>query len=389
MSEPSGSSPAAGGRWRQLGRKVTLMCGTLVVLALLLEIGARLFLDVVPPLTVRDPVLGNTYHRSLRIKVYEPEAQREVFLRFNDVGFRGPDRPLEKPDGVRRVAIVGDSMIASLGVDEQDTLVHRLEQMLNESDSGETWEVMNFGVSGASPGQGIVLYRELVSRFEPDVVICGYFVGNDLADNCNRLSHNPRIYFDFDENGNYRQLPYSAAQARLSQFLNRHARFYVWQKHLLLKARDAAHETLHTFRPGAWIYCTKVPEKVEHAWRLTEAAIELFQREVVDRGGRFVFLQIPASEQIYRDRFETLAAIDEQYTAQFDWDHPDRRLGEICDRLGVPSLSLTEAFRAAAPGASSTIEAEWLFHRGMGHLNERGNEVAARAIHRFLTRGDG
>ncbi len=53
-------------------------------------------------------------------------------------------------------------MIASLGVDEQDTLVHRLQEMLNEPAADVTWEVLNFGVAGASPRPEISLYRGLV-----------------------------------------------------------------------------------------------------------------------------------------------------------------------------------------------------------------------------------
>jgi hypothetical protein len=56
--------------------------------------------------------------------------------------------------------------------------------------------------------------------------------------------------------------------------------------------------------------------------------------------------------------------------------------------LGVPYLSLTEDFRAVAPSHSRLVKAEWLFHNGKGHFNEQGNDVGARAVHRFLTRGE-
>lgn len=386
-SSPRDPNPAPSARWKQLAKKLSLLFGTLLALALVLEAGTRLFTDIIP-LTVRDPVLGKRYRRSFQKSVYEPESGRDIFMRFNDVGFRGPDRPLTKPEGVRRVAVLGDSMIAALEVEEQDTLVHLLEQMLNESNPEITWEVMNFGVAGASPGQEIVLYRELVSRFDPDIVICGYFAGNDLADNCNRLSHNPRIYFDFDEDGSYQQLPYAVSRARFSQFLNRHSRFYVWQKQMASTLVHSARSNLQVFHPGAWIFCTQAPEKVSYAWKLTEAAINTLHRDVVDRGGQFVLVMIPSAHQVYRDLFEELAAIDEMYTDCFDWDNPDVRIGEICRRLGVPYLSLTEDFRAAAPSRSRRVKEEWLFHNGNGHFNEQGNGVGARAVHRFLTRGD-
>ena len=39
----------------------------------------------------------------------------------------------------------------------------------------------------------------------------------------------------------------------------------------------------------------------------------------------------------------------------------------------APKTPVVEAFRAAAPSASSSVQEEWLFQNGRGHCNERGN----------------
>jgi len=374
--------------WKQIAKKLALLLGTLVVLTALLEIGARLFTDTIPPLTVRDPAVGQHYLESFEGMVYVPEAGREVYLRFNKVGFRGPDRPWQKPEGVRRVAVLGDSMIASLAVDEEDTMVCRLERMLNQSHPDVTWEVFNFGVSGASPGQELVLYRELVSRFQPDIVLCAFFVGNDLADNCRRLSHSPRIYFDLDESGDLYQLPFSARRARLSQFLNRYSRFYVWQKGAFLKTRKKVRASAGLMAPRQWIYCRKENQDVAHAWKLSGEVIKAFHHEAESRGARFAVVMIPPALQIYENSFQRMLEKVGDLAPHFDPDYPDQRMGELCREAGVPFLSMLEDFREAAPSANSKVKQEWLFLLGEGHFNERGNALAARAIHRFLTRGD-
>ena len=374
------------GQWlSRFGKRLLLLGATFLMIAIVLEVGTRLFTETPAPLLVKDPVIGKRYRRSYDGVVYVPEAGRNIRLRFNRLGFRGPDVPTEKSGGIRRVAVLGDSFIASVGVDEEDTLVSRLEQMLSESNPEYKWEVMNFGVAGSSPGQEIALYRAVVREFAPDVVLCAFFAGNDLADNCRRLSANNRIYFDFNESGTYQQLPYSARQAGFSQILNRYSRFYVWQKHAMKKVRDSTRESMNVVPPGAWIYCAQAPDDVEYAWRLAEASITTLKNEVTQDGAEFATVLLPSSEQIYLDRWESLASMDPQ-GRRFDPGNPERRLGEICHRIEVSLVTMTSDFLAEAPSRLSSRPEEWLFHQGAGHFNEKGNEVAAAAVHDYLCR---
>lgn len=375
-------------RGKSLVKRLTLLAVSLLVTLACLEAGLRLFSDVTPSLTEKDPLIGQRYLRSFEGDVFVPEARRQVALRFNDTGFRGPSRPEQKPPGVRRLAVLGDSMVASLAVDESETMVCQLERLLNESPSGSTWEVLNFGVNGASPGQELVLYREVVSRFQPDVVLGTFFVGNDLADNCSRLSSNPRIYFDVDESGNLRQQPFSARRAVASQFLNRYSRFYVWQKSALSRARHNVCQHAGKLDPGEWVYSKQEPPDVAHAWKITERIFEAFRREVESHGSRFAVVMIPCGAQVYKDAFSAVAARAGKYAEAFDPDYPDQRVAAICRQAGIPFFSMLDDFRQAAPSGSSGVRQEWLFCDGLGHFNERGDALAARAIHRFVTEPD-
>ena len=217
-------------RWKLIIGRLALMVGSLAISLAILEIGTRMFTTDNVPLLMKDPEVGLRFKRSFSGDLYDSEARRNVFMRTNRDGFRGPDRPLEKPAGVRRVAVLGDSMIAAVGVEEQDTLCVQLEKRLNESHPDHTWEVLNFGVNASSPGQELVLYQKLVAGYQPDIVICAFFVENDLADNSYRMSSSNRIYLDLDEEDNLYQRPFSAQRAVASQWLNRYSRFYLWQK---------------------------------------------------------------------------------------------------------------------------------------------------------------
>lgn len=368
-------------RTRRAAQNLALLLATLVLGLGLLEIATRLFTNMPPELGRRDAVLGKTYRPGFRGKVYVEESRRKVFLRFNRDGFRGEDLPQEPPPGSRRVAVLGDSFVASVACDEDDTCVRRLQGQLDESHPQVRWDVMNFGVSGSSTGQELVLYRELVSRYHPDVVLCAYYVGNDFTDNSTRFSTNPRIYFDLDDHGNLVQLPFSAARRRLSAWLNAHSRFYVWQK----RANDllVAHG-----KGDTRVYRTRTNGDLEHVWRLNARLIRELRDEVEGRGSRFVLVLFPSAPQVYPDVWRRLVEDAGGEAAHLDPDYPDRRLRSVCSESGIPIVTMTREFRdaARARSAEDTPADDLLFFGGVGHFTPQGNRLAARVIHDFLAR---
>lgn len=398
------------GRWIA---KAGLLTCTLALLVVALELSTRMFSEVVPPLMVADPVVCKTYLPGFSGSVYVDECDRHVQLRFHRDGFRGPDRPVEKPPGVRRIAILGDSMVAAIATDEGRTLVDQLQTKLNDAagSSADAWEVMNFGVSGSSPGQQMVLYRNVVAKYRPDIVLCAFFVGNDLSDMSSQIGTNPHLYFDLDDQGRLVQEPYSATRASATEWLNRHSRFYVWQKLALNKAR---HQIRKQFRqhaskksppaaakpasnqtdagdgrwldPGQWIYLTQETDKVAHAWAITGKVLEQFQREATDGGARFAALMIPSPEQVYDDYFQQVVRAAGKFGPHFDAQHPDLRMTQLCQQAGVPLITLTERFRQAAPDHDTGTRQQWLFLGGHGHFNDAGNRLAADVVYDFLTR---
>lgn len=368
---------------RRLPKRLAVSITALALTLLLAEGLTRLFSDVHAPLGRRDPRIGYRYARDVDVEIYVPESERRVRLRFNDDGFRGPSRPRRKPAGTCRVAILGDSQIAAIATREEDTLVGRLEDRLRSWSPGVRWEVLNFGVSGSSTAQELVLYRELVSRFAPDVVVLAYFEGNDLIDNSDRLSWASRIYMDLDDEGRLFQKPFSTARASGSSWLNRNSRFYVWQKERVNRVlhRMLDDEGLNVRGGGGGqTYRTDDSPDLRHAWRLTRALIDDLRNRVEADEGHFLLLYVPAAEgvdpHVWRARFG-----DSGGPSSRDPSYPRRRIGRMAGALGVDAVFLTEPFRAA-----SESDPEPLFYNGEGHINERGQDLAAREILAHLAR---
>jgi hypothetical protein len=104
----------------------------------------------------------------------------QSYERTNSHGQRDKQRTLQKPDGVRRVLLLGDSVVEGYGLRESETMSRQLEDLYPD---GST-EVLNFGVSAYCTRAEVELLEVKGLRFDPDVVIL-VFVENDF-DNFNR-----------------------------------------------------------------------------------------------------------------------------------------------------------------------------------------------------------
>jgi lysophospholipase L1-like esterase len=93
--------------------------------------------------------------------------------RSNSLGFRDAERTPDRPSGVVRVLVLGDSIAAGLKIDDDRSIFPAvLERLLGER--GVAAEVLNFGVSGYNTQQEVETLKEKGLRFRPDVVVLAY-----------------------------------------------------------------------------------------------------------------------------------------------------------------------------------------------------------------------
>ena len=96
---------------------------------------------------------------------------------INTSGFREREFSRNKPIGIYRIAVIGDSFTYGQGIAEEMRFTNLLEQRLN--DRTRRYEVLNFGRPGAETVDHLEILDTYVLDLSPDFVILQWFV-NDV-----------------------------------------------------------------------------------------------------------------------------------------------------------------------------------------------------------------
>lgn len=124
-----------------------------------------------------NPLLGFELKPNYRCDTPDYVASYE---RTNAHGLRDHERDTDKASDVRRVILLGDSVVEGYGLPQSQTISSRLQELCQQDDV----EVLNFGISAYCTRAEIELLEKKGLRFQPDEVVL-VFVENDF-DNFNR-----------------------------------------------------------------------------------------------------------------------------------------------------------------------------------------------------------
>ena len=134
---------------------------------------------------------------------YDPDIGfrvRPYYGGTNRFGFNDKDYPLRREAGTFRVLVVGDSFGWAGGKDGNYTAL--LEEKLSAATPPERRvEVINASYPGTHTGEQLLMLQKYGLQYEPDLVVLGFFAGNDFLDadpNRKRIIVND-VYIDIDK----------------------------------------------------------------------------------------------------------------------------------------------------------------------------------------------
>jgi hypothetical protein len=110
------------------------------------------------------------------------ELEYDYVWANNSLGMRDRERSPHKEPGSFRILFLGDSFVQGYGVPLEQTMAALLEASLNKPEREKRVEVLNAGIFGYGPFLEYLYLKELMPSIEPDLVIVGFFIGNDVGD---------------------------------------------------------------------------------------------------------------------------------------------------------------------------------------------------------------
>ena len=329
------------------------------------------------PQGVRFIVLDPTTHHRMRPGRHFL-TWRNDFAQWHTVnsdGYRGPERPRRKPEGVKRIWLTGDSFTFGKGVADDECYAARLEKRL-----GAGYEVLNAGVDSYSP---FTEYLDLEQRgfaYEPDLVVLAF----DVSDLWQEQAYRSLATFAPDgtplASDGRQLLERIPVPVRVERRLRRRSYFWAWALRRLDEwDRTWEHtEILEGRAPGTLEYTLSEDQALyEPQWRLVEDSLSRAARACRARGVPFVLVTYPWGHQV---------SASEWPRGRQAWGLPEgtvagqpgaRRLSAFAAREGIPFLDMTADFRRAPPLSP-------LYFRYDMHWTAAGHEVAAASLHAFL-----
>ena len=375
----------------RLLKNLALSAATIIVMAGLIEGGARVYADRLQgapgtskdPLLRFDPLLGWSKPRGTRGVIERPEYKVE--LEINSLGLRGPERGYAKPPGVRRVLLLGDSFVEGYTVREDESVRANLERLL--APRGPI-EVLNGGTHGYSTDQELLFFESEGRRYAPDEVVLLFYY-NDLHGNVSddgkpwfaveggalALRNSPVPAPRVDERERQRTFTLRTFRGSMALRLlsNRTLAGNPELHRALARAHLAEGEEEVDDPPPSWPFGPAHVREVDDMWTRTTLLFRALDLSVREAGSRLTIVYVPVRFEV-NDRAWELTRRRNGWGPRWKRERVVERFRAGCAELALRCADPGPRFRAAEDRGEET------YFPQDGHWAPAGHRVAAEAI---------
>jgi len=348
---------------------------TLVLTTLLLEGALRLFapqISTPAPRTLFTSDRGSRTRNAPGAHVVHDSAEFKVTYDINQQGLRANSDTGPATPGRTRLLVIGDSFTFGWGVAADQAFPALLDG--RHGANGQPVESLNAGVAGFGTDDEVGWMHEYGWALQPQVVLVGFFVGNDVED---VMRHITRSREDSPET---RQVIAAGAQARelrraqpdLQAWLEANAHSYVFLQRLLTPFLPPDAVRPPDVLDEAYTYLQPEPPDLAVGWQHTLQLLDEMQQKAREHQARLVVVAIPAAEQVNDGQWQALATTFHLAGTALDRDRPQQRLQAWSTQAGVPVIDLLPGFRAAHDSR--------LYFHADPHWTPAGQALAAQLI---------
>ena len=300
--------------------------------------------------------------------LYMPDhlTTRDIPLRWrfsssdgrNSLGLRNREISPKNP-GTFRILFIGDSLVWSGETSSGELYTEVLEQRLNARSVAQlnSLEVINAGIPGYTTYQELEFLKIYGLDMEPDIVILG-FVFNDVY---YKYLHRPTKQKMLGREPTAHLYHFNPDTFPGHLFARSHLAHQIVSMSEILWKRIVGRPVFPFEQRGDFYLAWK-----HYGWDHARALVRDMHSLLRQQGVPLVVLVFPVSDQVN----EEYRNLDQAYVF-----YPQRKIREICEEYAIPMLDLTEAIYR---------EGGIKLFRDYLHLNERGNDVVANELQKYL-----
>jgi hypothetical protein len=322
-----------------------------------------------------DPDLG------FRVRAYYPVDQGTVTNKF---GFNDRDYPLQKTPGIYRILVVGDSFGWAGGREGNYTAV--LERQLENHYGFHRIDIVNAGYPMTHTAEQLVMLKKYGLQYHPDLVILGFFVGNDFIDgnpNRKRIVVND-LYIDIDKRREHLILGYPIVfQSRLLLYVKQKYKvFNELRKAAATEPRQQlSQEQRGTFAEGTFLDLERAQLEF---FNINSSRKGRFQKNInyilqsiaemdallKSRNIKFIVAIYPHVFQINQTLLKVIVERFRLHMEDYDLNLAQNILKSFLQSKNISYIDLTDRFRSEG-------REKGLYLLSDSHWNRSGNQLAA------------
>jgi hypothetical protein len=329
---------------------------------------------------------------------FDQYGEFSVDVTINSEGLRDVEHEREKPPGVFRILLLGDSYMEGIQVELEKTFPRLLERKL----SARRVEVINASTADWGTDNQLVYFRERGRAYSPDLVLLAFTTANDVRNNSvelnlrvpSALPFKPTFTMSATGELEFHEMPPLPPSPPAPPWWRASRAATFFERRLGLTppvivelppaAKPAASPTAATPLPPVsrvptdmLVYSPSPPAEVTRAWAVTKALVLELEREVEAGGAAFAMVLVNGPWAHYDDYWKLMTMDDPTARASWDPQRPNREMAAFAAERSIPALDLFQAIEAEKLK-------ERLYFRYDPHFTAAGHRVAANATAAFL-----
>ena len=369
-------------RYRSKRRQFLLLAASLGIAFGIAEWGLRNYkpqYDGHNDLFEPDNVLGWRFKSNHRGSIaYSGEANH--YVQLNERGYR--DQPFDraKPND-KTILCFGDSFVSNLTVPDDRVFTRIVEQRLEQT------TILNLGVNGYGQTQELLQMNAALDSMSADLIMVMIYLRNDFTDNLstNWIYSRPVIHWDENDSPMIQFLLPEELEAPSHMAA-------LGRSHVVSLANHAINNVIYRFgidqigpRPTAhtppelYLCSNSEWEGTDRLFRTMEHLLGRMNQTAEKRQIPILFVIAPSKYQVDETLWRTLLTEYDEDPAEYRASLPNEKLLRFAKENRLPMLDLLPPFREAS------AKGEEMYHRKDPHWNQRGNELAATTLSKYLS----